>query len=101
MTTATEALHETPIIAALLLLLALPVRADFTLGLTAPAWAGFDEGVAAYQRGDYAAALREWRPLRSGGRTAPRIQPGPSVPRHALMLTTGRAWDSRSGSGHY
>ena len=56
-----------PLIAALLLLLALPVRADFTLGLTAPAWAGFDEGVAAYQRGDYAAALREWRPLAEHG----------------------------------
>ncbi len=27
--------------------------AGFTLGLTAPAWAGFDEGLAAYQRGDY------------------------------------------------
>ena len=27
--------------------------AGFTLGLTAPAWAGFDEGKAAYQRGDY------------------------------------------------
>ncbi len=26
--------------------------AGFTLGLTAPAWAGFDEGEAAYKRGD-------------------------------------------------
>ena len=32
--------------------------AGFTFGLTAPAWAGFDEGVAAYQRGDYATAIR-------------------------------------------
>ena len=39
----------------------------FTLGLTAPAWAGFDEGLAAYRRGDYAAALREWRPLAERG----------------------------------
>ncbi len=37
--------------------------AGFTLGLTAPAWAGFDEGLAAYNRGDYATALREFRPL--------------------------------------
>ncbi len=37
--------------------------AGFTLGLTAPARAGFDEAVAAYQRGDYATAIREWRPL--------------------------------------
>ena len=41
--------------------------AGFTLGLTAPAWAGFDEGVAAYKRGDYATALREWRPLAKQG----------------------------------
>ncbi len=39
----------------------------FTLGLTAPAWAGFDEAVAAYKRGDYATAVREWRPLAEQG----------------------------------
>ncbi len=32
------------------------------LMLATPAWAGFDEGMAAYNRGDYATALREWRP---------------------------------------
>ncbi len=31
--------------------------------LAVPAHAGFDEGLAAYKRGDYASALREWRPL--------------------------------------
>ncbi len=41
--------------------------AGFTLGLTAPGWAGFDEGVAALQRGDYATALREYRPLAEQG----------------------------------
>ncbi len=41
--------------------------AGFTLGLTAPAWAGLDEGMAAYNRGDYATALREWRPLAEQG----------------------------------
>ncbi len=41
--------------------------AGFTLGLTAPAWAGVDEGVAAYKRGDYATALRELRPLAKQG----------------------------------
>ncbi len=41
--------------------------AGFTLGLTAPAWAGWDEAVAAYRRGDYATALREWRPLAKQG----------------------------------
>ncbi len=38
--------------------------------LTAPAWAGFDEGLAAYDRGDYATALREWRPLGEQGNAA-------------------------------
>ncbi len=28
--------------------------------LAAPAWAGWDEGWAAYERGDYATALREF-----------------------------------------
>ncbi len=37
------------------------------LGLAAPAWAGFAEGVAAYKRGDYATALREFRPLANQG----------------------------------
>ncbi|MCH7692462.1 MAG: sel1 repeat family protein [Proteobacteria bacterium] len=41
--------------------------AGFTLGLTAPAWAGFDEGVEAFYRGDYATALRELRPLAEQG----------------------------------
>ncbi len=37
------------------------------LGLTVPAWAGVDEGAAAYNRGDYATALREFRPLAERG----------------------------------
>ncbi len=41
--------------------------AGFTLGLTAPAGAGLKEGFAAYQRGDYATARREWRPLAEQG----------------------------------
>ena len=41
--------------------------AGFMLGLTAPAWAGLDEGAAAYIRGDYATAIREWRPLAKQG----------------------------------
>ena len=36
--------------------------------LAAPAaWAGFDDGVAAYDRGDYAAAFQVWRPLAEQG----------------------------------
>ncbi len=41
--------------------------AGFTLGLTAPAWAGQDEAAAAYKRGDYATAVRELRPLAEQG----------------------------------
>ncbi len=41
--------------------------AGFTLGLTAPAWAGLKEGAAAQKRGDYATALRELRPLAEQG----------------------------------
>ena len=41
--------------------------AGVILGLTAPGWAGLDEGAAAYIRGDYATAIREWRPLAKQG----------------------------------
>ena len=37
------------------------------IGLAAPAWAGYDEGFAAYYRGDLATALRELRPLAEQG----------------------------------
>ena len=39
----------------------------FVLALAVPAWAGFDEGVAAYKRGDYETALKEFRPLAEQG----------------------------------
>ncbi len=41
--------------------------AGITLGLTVPAWAGVNEGVGAFNRGDYATALREYRPLAKQG----------------------------------
>ena len=37
------------------------------VSLSAPAWAGFQDGLAAYERGDYATALREWKPLAEAG----------------------------------
>lgn len=43
------------VIVALCLLVALPVRADS------------DDGAEAYERGDYATALKEWRPLAEQG----------------------------------
>ncbi len=37
------------------------------VSLAAPAWAGWDEGLAAYTRGDYATARRECRVLAEKG----------------------------------
>ena len=48
--------HRGFAIAILLALLALPVAAQ-----------DFEKGVAAHKRGDYATALREWRPLAEQG----------------------------------
>ncbi len=49
------------------LVLIAALYAGFTLGLTAPAWAGLSEGKAAYKRGDYATAIREFHPLARQG----------------------------------
>ena len=43
------------------------LAAVLSLWLTTSAWAGFDEGVAAYDRGDYATAFEEFRPLAEQG----------------------------------
>ena len=37
------------------------------LSLAAPAWAGFGDGLTAYQLGDYAMAFRQWKPLAEQG----------------------------------
>jgi TPR repeat protein len=44
--------------------------------LASPAGAGFDEGVAAYNRKDYAAALREFLPLARQGHVAAQYNMG-------------------------
>jgi len=38
-----------------------------SLLLRTPAGAGYDEGLKAHERGDYAAALKEWEPLAEEG----------------------------------
>ncbi len=43
------------------------LAAVLLVSLAAPAWAGIDEGVAAYKRGDYKLALQEWTPLAEQG----------------------------------
>ncbi len=52
--------------------------------LATPAWAGFDEGVAAYKRGDYATALREFRPPAEQGDADAQLQRG-------LMYSDGQS----------
>ncbi len=37
------------------------------IGLAVPAWADFQDGVAAYDRGDYTTALEEFKPLAEQG----------------------------------
>ncbi len=44
--------------------------------LAAPAWAGWDESIAAYKRGDYATAFREMRPLAEQGLASPQFNLG-------------------------
>ena len=46
------------------------------LSLSAPVWAGIDEGVAALERGDYATALQEFRPLAEQGDAGAQINLG-------------------------
>lgn len=45
-------------------------------GLTVPAWAGWDEGLAAYDQGDYATALREFQPLAEKGHAESQFKLG-------------------------
>jgi len=67
--------------------------AGFTLGLTAPAWAGWDEGVAAYKRGDYATALREWRPLAEQGHGEAQFKLGVMyLNGHGVTRNSAEAW---------
>ena len=47
--------------------LAILLLAILLLGGTGPALAGMEAGIAAYQRGDYAAARAAWAPLASAG----------------------------------
>ena len=44
--------------------------------LAGPALAGFNEGLAALSRNDYATALREWRPLAEQGDAAAQYKLG-------------------------
>ncbi len=46
----------------------LVIVAALAVGLAMPAWGqDFDAGLAAYERGEYAVALEEWKPLAEQG----------------------------------
>ena len=67
--------------------------AALVFGLTAPAWAGWDEGAAAYKRGDYATALREWRPLAEQGHAEAQFKFGVMFFNgHGVMRDSAEAW---------
>ncbi len=74
-------------------LLGLALIVALVFGLTAPAWAGFDEGVAAYDRGDYATALREWRPLAEQGHAEAQFKLGVMYFNgHGVTQDSAEAW---------
>ena len=47
--------------------LSLAIVVGLLFTLLAPAWADYQAGVDAYERGDYETALKEWRPLANQG----------------------------------
>ena len=63
--------------------------------LAAPAWADYQAGLDAYNRGDYATALREWRPVAEQGDPSAQFrlgllyENGEGVPRD---FATAREW---------
>ena len=49
---------------------------SLTLGAIQPVFAGFDEGLAAYNKKDYAMVLKEWRPLAARGNAQAQFKLG-------------------------
>ena len=75
-----------------------------TVSLTTPVWADFKSGEKAYQRNDYATALREWQPLAKQGHAAAQYQlgllynNGQGVPRDDVQA---RQWyEKAANQGH-
>jgi hypothetical protein len=69
--------------------------------LAMPAWADFKAGMDAYSRGDYATALREWRPLAEQGNASAQFslglsyENGDGVPRD---YTKARQWYEKAAA---
>ena len=74
--------------------------------LTAPARAGIDEGLAAYERGDYATALQEWAPLANQGDAEAQYflghmyAEGQGVPRQYGKAAVWFRQAAEQGNGH-
>ncbi len=66
-----------------------------TVCLATPAWADFQAGNGAYNRNDYATALREWRPQAERGDATPQYTTGCCMP----TGTVSRRTLSKRGSG--
>ena len=50
------------------------------LAFSTTSWAGFAEGLAAYEPGDFATALQEWRPLAEQGHAKAQFNLGLRTP---------------------
>jgi TPR repeat protein len=72
--------------------------------LTTPAWADFETGMDAYERGNYATALSEWRPLAEEGNAQAQLHLGRlyhqarGVPQDS---TTARQWYEKAAAQGY
>jgi TPR repeat protein len=72
--------------------------------LAMPAWAGFETGMGGYQRGNYATALSEWRPLAQQGDPSAQFylgllhEKGHGVPQD---YTKARKWYEKAAAQGY
>ena len=72
--------------------------------LTTPAWADFETGMDAYEHGNYATALSEWRPLAEEGNAQAQLHLGMlyhqarGVPQDS---TTARQWYEKAAAQGY
>ncbi len=67
--------------------------AGFTLGLTAPAWAGWDEGWDAYKRRDYVTASREFLALAEQGNARAQVTLTIMLMFDEAVSDDGEPWD--------
>ena len=72
--------------------------------LTAPTWADFETGMDAYERGNYATALSEWRPLAENGDAQAQLHLGMLYHQGQGVLqdyTAARQWYEKAAAQGY